>query len=652
MVLIALYIAVGSGMPSLRAHFEMNELEFFNAWPLKLLMGLLVLNLSVVTWNRIPLTPPRYGVWCVHIGIITLVFGTSLYYRHKVEGLTLIPVSKTVGHFYDSGERALYFRWNNITLEPHPLPSLPRFNTYSAELGNADYLLAGDLRGIVPSYIHGMDQETGKAVLRPLASELGLSDGLKVDVLEYYPYATISTRFIDDPTVNNTGLRLTRSDPHTGREVSEWLVGSDRNAAWIPVGQVELEHRHAANEIERYALQHAATQFHRLDVKLHDYADTLYVEPGQTYTLGETGYTLSIEEFNPSWPMFGTNKIVPALTMRVRSQSPAVQREFKRMVLGGEAVQTDFLLNVPGAPPMGQRQKEPIDKDLAILYTFNQDSHRLLPREGVEKRTLVTAADGSMIQIITGPRRGSKIQPIQSGEEIEIELENAATRVRIERHDHLKQSQSIDEVPKAKRRNDAGQAGTFQVLRVRVSMGGWSQELAVPYAQFTADSAWEEASAGIPGVAGKLQLQLGNTQIPMPAKITLENFELVHYPGGSGSSGIRDFKSTLRIEDADTGEKSTGMAHMNNPVYFDDGRWLFFQAQWDPNGQRWTVLGVGNRPGVYIMLAGCAMIAAGLIYAFYIKPIIIGRMKQKALAKAAAGKMPKKQEMPELVPSR
>jgi len=39
MGLIALYIAIGSGFPRLRELFEMNELQFFNAWPLKTLMA-------------------------------------------------------------------------------------------------------------------------------------------------------------------------------------------------------------------------------------------------------------------------------------------------------------------------------------------------------------------------------------------------------------------------------------------------------------------------------------------------------------------------------------------------------------------------------------------------------------------------------------
>ena len=85
--------------------------------------------------------------------------------------------------------------------------------------------------------------------------------------------------------------------------------------------------------------------------------------------------------------------------------------------------------------------------------------------------------------------------------------------------------------------------------------------------------------------------------------------------------------------------KRTGVAHLNNPVYFGgigDSYWTFFQAQWDAEAQRFTVLGVGNRPGVWIMTLGCVMIVLGVLYAFYVKPLIIRRMKEKALAKSSA----------------
>ncbi len=108
MALIAVYLAAGSGRqwlrstgvdqwPVARDWFDKTDLEFFNAWPLKTLMALLVANLVVVTWRKIPLTPPRYGVWCVHAGIITLVLGTATYYGNKLEGRVRIYADPAAG---------------------------------------------------------------------------------------------------------------------------------------------------------------------------------------------------------------------------------------------------------------------------------------------------------------------------------------------------------------------------------------------------------------------------------------------------------------------------------------------------------------------------------------------------------------------------
>jgi hypothetical protein len=86
---------------------------------------------------------------------------------------------------------------------------------------------------------------------------------------------------------------------------------------------------------------------------------------------------------------------------------------------------------------------------------------------------------------------------------------------------------------------------------------------------------------------------------------------------------------------------------MNSPVYFDDGRWLFFQAAWDPDGQKFSIIGVGTRPAVNIMLCGCVMIFGGLFYAFWIKPVIIANMKAKALADARNKKTERQRDLVE-----
>ena len=79
---------------------------------------------------------------------------------------------------------------------------------------------------------------------------------------------------------------------------------------------------------------------------------------------------------------------------------------------------------------------------------------------------------------------------------------------------------------------------------------------------------------------------------------------------------------------------------VNNPQE-EDGFW-FFQSQWDPPDQarfqgdvasmglNYTVLGVGNRHGVWIQLAGGTLMVLGMLYAFYVKPVLIRRRQDRS----------------------
>ena len=65
---------------------EMTEYEWFNWWPFYSLIGLVCLNMSVVTIRFIPLTVLTAGVWMIHTGIIVLSLGCVIYFSTKIEG--------------------------------------------------------------------------------------------------------------------------------------------------------------------------------------------------------------------------------------------------------------------------------------------------------------------------------------------------------------------------------------------------------------------------------------------------------------------------------------------------------------------------------------------------------------------------------------
>ncbi|MCC6240099.1 MAG: hypothetical protein IT448_07370 [Phycisphaerales bacterium] len=650
MVLLAAYIAVGSGLASLREWLEMNEMQFFRAWPILVLSILLMLNLICVTVERIPLTPPRYGVWTIHMGVIVLVMGMIFYFMLKQEGLAIVFQGRPTSHYYDSFERSLFMRLatpsGTYRVDPRELGSLPRFKTY---LTDSKEMAGRDLHGIVPT-MRWPNSQTGALEAVPLAQQFKLDDDLRLDVLAYYPFATISSGPVQTGDKNVTSIELSIRDPHAaeghphtdGAEhdghthdqavMTRWISADEPSRRMTPLALGVAEHR-VVDDAEIDKIIAAAHAIHRLEVKIGDVAQTISdVEVGQTYPIGDSGYTIKVESYQPDWVTID-QKRVPAMTLLVT----APQQSFRRMVLADRAEPTDFKLG-EGAGPMGQRQTKPLDDQLQITYSFNDEYHLA----GREQGLWLILTSPQRTALVAIPAQG-KVEELQSTDgKLQYMLGGNVglpMPVTIVRHDGTQLVDQVTEIPANQRRRD--ELGFNQVVLVQVSMGEWSRQVLVPYAQWALDTSWQGGFVPLADTGLILQLQLGNTVLPMPARVVLDRFELVNYMGGTPQTTnlFRDFKSHLTLIDPQSGQKRQAVAHMNNPIYFGglgDSYWTLFQAQWDPDGQRFTVLGVGNRPGVWVMTLGCVMITVGLLWAFYLKPVLIRRMKQKALAKAMA----------------
>jgi hypothetical protein len=684
MALTAAFIAAGSARPwfremgvdewpFLRNWFDKTDMQFFNAWPLKTLMVLLVANLIVVTWRRIPLTPPRYGVWCIHAGIITLICGTSLYYARKVEGRIMIFKDPRVGptvvdHFYDKDQRSLYVRYTRGMEQEQmeiPLPTLPRFKEYDDKSGSGDALASRGLTGMDPAS-EVVDPDTGNTHQESLGKSMGYSGAMTMDVIGFYPYANVNTDFVTDPGSNQTGIEVVRLRVADQQPVDEFtLVGSDpQHNSEVERAPMDLRHLEATPEMVE-ALTRAVGELFHLDVTVGDQKPIpLDVQVGKTYALGATGYSVTIQSFDPSFPTFETGEPVPLMMMLVTSPT----QTFRRSLIAGRAEQTDFKLN--GV----KREQHLIDRALKIDFKVNDPFHLLDLQHSVRHTFLTPAGKNELIDLVTGvgtvtsqvlhsndgaldidikPDSGSDapFAPFANGAGAATSEPTTAPaaveKLHIERRDHLKAVDSINIKPTGQRDRDAEDDGRFQVAKLRFRMGDWSQIVYAPFAteagdRFTPDQ-WRGGYVHPPGGREPFQVQLGYTRRPLPARLSLDRFNLVPYPGAPADAPgtmYKDFVSTVTLTDNKTGESYTDVAKMNHPIYYNGGDWLFFQATFDSSQDHlWTGLGIGNRPARGIMWAGFIMIVVGLFYAFYLKPVIVRAMKEKAIAQAiAAGK--------------
>ena len=142
-----------------------------------------------------------------------------------------------------------------------------------------------------------------------------------------------------------------------------------------------------------------------------------------------------------------------------------------------------------------------------------------------------------------------------------------------------------------------------------------------------------------------IELMYSRRSAPLPSNIELTGFDVASHIGGfTGEvSSVLNWISNIRFED-EAGEQYASVS-VNDPRE-RQGYW-YFQAQWDPPepasagqagspGLNYTILGVGNRNGVYTMLFGSVLSVIGMLYAFYVKPMI-RRRKTKAVYDSIGG---------------
>ena len=630
LALIGVYIAIGSGYTPLRAYFELTDLDYFDAWPMQVLLVLLCTTLTVVTLRRIPLTLFKAGVWTVHIGILVLVAGCVTYFSQKVEGLTRIYLGKTADAFYDATERAIYvYRMGDDgTLGNEmmtPLPRLPIYHEHLAQTGNPLNLPL---------------DAASLSLVRP-----GL-ERVPIRLVGYYPDAVLREDLwgpgpkTEQAKVRGIALNAGRGTMNLAS--ATWLANT-------PAGRI-FENEGAGFAAE-YLYQPSALRMKDLSTAFEGsaYAVTVRVPKlGVEKTIPLRDATPIAIEGTP----YTIKALEPAPPMTMASagyegaRSGGFRIEVTRKDPDGKTfVFTRFaLFRFPELSPdfvvengKPKRVQARVDHDIDIVF---HDAT-------LDQFWLLQNAPLADEWVLIHRARGGKVtsEPIAVGKSVEttvagkvpltIELADASNNV-VPRAEPLI-------VPERQRMRASNVQELIQrgTVAVEVGSGETAQTAYVPFvsfAQTSGDRGRKPTEVDVPGV-GRIGLVLSSTRRPLPATLTLIDFKLKFLPGStqfpvdytSTFSATEETRSAFSIEK----RHIRLVAHLNNPAEYQG--LSFFQAQWDgdpdaPAEKRFTVLGVGNRPGIHTMLTGCLLMLTGVLYAFYLKPILQNRKKQQLAA--------------------
>ncbi|HRX85860.1 MAG TPA: hypothetical protein P5572_12655 [Phycisphaerae bacterium] len=202
-----------------------------------------------------------------------------------------------------------------------------------------------------------------------------------------------------------------------------------------------------------------------------------------------------------------------------------------------------------------------------------------------------------------------------------------------------------------KRLQDNNVGAQLSQIKVVISKGAWSLPMWLPYHHYPfpdrqyAGNRFRYAPRRITLPDGKqIEILFSRKRWPLPAAVTLEDFELLTHVGGfvpGNTTSVRNFISILRsYHDGKWSKPYT--ASLNEPA--SDSGMYYFQSTWDPGTMAYTGLGVGNRNGVHVQLFGCAVAVLGMIYVFYVKPIIKRRRRAAVWASVAAERTEQQRE--------
>ncbi len=279
-----------------------------------------------------------------------------------------------------------------------------------------------------------------------------------------------------------------------------------------------------------------------------------------------------------------------------------------------------------------------LPRDEAIEMTYRPPVQALLvggPEES-HLRMLTPARDGGQ-PIVVSLQRGSRAELVPG---LMLLVDEFAAHSRMETQPLI--------VPPLQRRRELDLQ--FRMIRVELPSAPGEEPVAVwlTYHEFLFDSE-NEALPGFPFAPTRLQLSDGRViemvfsrqRRLLPAPIVLDDFEVDYHVGGfSGDNlSVDEWRAMVRYDSAN-GYSDRAPVAVNKPGEHN-GYW-FFQAQWDPPGNlgkngttsaglNYTVLGVGNREGVYVQLLGCGIAVIGMLYAFYVTPIL-KRRRREAMA--------------------
>jgi len=400
------------------------------------------------------------------------------------------------------------------------------------------------------------------------------------------------------------------------------------------------------------------------------------VIPGVRREIGDTGFAVRVKEIlpEPPFPIItkgyeGATSEVAIIEVEKRGQGIEPGETYDRWVYYRfPEISQDLLPDVDPASGRPTRR----DADPSIRLSFIDASKLQVHIDGKpdgSARAIVRQRNGS-VRVIESLASGERIAGLLGQEKLDLKLSD--------RWDHARRFERPVPVPKADRRNDRIGTHDEALMGVEVSDGaGWTHVVWLPFSRYMHIRGLQtERDISLPD-GRRIRLAFGRLQHPLPDfRLRLVDFEMIAY---DHRGAPRDYQSIVRVEPNSNDAKFEAYEHvtkLNNPLrapyHWDpDASWFsnasrrltsglnprqfkLSQSGWDQSGwtesqklvdqgvldkprASFTILGVGNNPGIHIVALGGILMGVGIPWAFYVKPWLVRRERARLKAEYAHG---------------
>ena len=526
--------------------------------------------------------------------------------------------------FYLVKSAALYIRevGSDRWIE-RPINGLPRYNEYVSDLSDA-----WPSPGLVP-------EAKPLSVTVPSVHEDDPLAGVDLVVTDYLPFAVEESRAVpggDDAPLNPRATVELFMDGTSRRERHELAAFDPEDRALRVEGREQFRFMWITSDDDI----DAATAFTEpmLNIRIASLdmetsfpiRQTLRSDPTTPFiNIGDTGYAYQVTELMDDLTIApGDTRSYASVNLRMPDGE-----EIERVV-GATAADA---INPSAVGADGQHSMQPVtDDELIVTYTPGNMPPRIMLFAGPEEDQLrvslfLDSEEPTVLPVTVG-------QTVQLTDVAGMLVSRYSARSTMETKPRV--------IPKNQR--DRGFDEQFSMVRVTTADATASNSATHPWL-FYHLYAFEDAASALrrfpyrPGMitledGRRFEIMFSREREELPASVVLDDFRLTTHVGGftGTTASIRDWTSVVRFDSGEGSWTDDQLVSVNQPAEFD-GYW-FFQSQWDPpeaprfqgdtgsGGLNYTVLGVGNRNGVNTMLFGTIISVIGMIYAFYVKPMI------------------------------